>query len=80
MDIRTTLIDLAVKEFNCQRGALRDDLPIGELGLDSLAMIEFVFRIEELCGVRIENEQLDRLGTLSDLVRLVEAARRLPVR
>jgi acyl carrier protein len=73
MSTRAILTNLAVKEFQCKADELRDDLPIGQLGLDSLALIEFLFRIEEVFGVRIENEQVEDSMTLVDLVGLVDS-------
>lgn len=40
---------------------LRDDL-----GLDSLALAEAMFKIEDLFGIRVENEELAELRTLAD--------------
>lgn len=37
-----------------------------ELGLDSLALAEAMFKIEDLFAVRVENEELAQLQTLAD--------------
>ncbi len=72
MSTKDILVQVAVKEFQCKSDELRDDLPIGKLGLDSLALVEFLFRIEELFGIRIENDQVDDAMTLTQLVGLVD--------
>lgn len=45
----------------------RSDLLLrDELGLDSLALAEAMFKIEDLFGIRVENEELAELRTLAD--------------
>ena len=75
MDTRKTLLELAAREFKCDPDKLSTDTPIKELGIDSLAMLEFVFRVEEVFDIRIENEQAEKLVTLTDVVTLVEQLR-----
>jgi acyl carrier protein len=48
--------------------ALRDDL-----GLDSMATIELLFRIEEAFDLQIPDEDLHRLVTVADVIGYVEA-------
>lgn len=47
--------------------ALRDDL-----GLDSMATIELLFRIEEAFDLQIPDEDLHRLVTVGDVIAYVE--------
>ncbi len=49
------------------RHALRDDL-----GLDSMATIELLFRIEEAFDLQIPDEDLYRLVTVADVTAYVE--------
>ncbi|HJU05497.1 MAG TPA: acyl carrier protein [Nitrospiraceae bacterium] len=51
--------------------SLRDDL-----GLDSMATIELLFRIEEVFDIQIPDEDLQRLVTIADVIAYVEG--RLP--
>jgi acyl carrier protein len=47
--------------------APRSDLLLrDELGLDSLALAEAMFKIEDLFGIRVENVELAELRTLAD--------------
>ena len=48
---------------------LRDDL-----GLDSLAMIDLVVAAEDRFGMRVPDEEVDRLRTVGDLVDYIRAA------
>lgn len=47
--------------------SLRDDL-----GLDSMATIELLFRIEEAFDLQIPDEDLQKLSTVADVVAYVE--------
>ncbi len=54
------------------------DLPpsaqlVGDVGLDSFAMVELTFLLEELLGVKFPDEELRRLQTLGDLRAAVRA-------
>lgn len=51
--------------------ALQDDLR-KDLGLDSLTMIELLFKIEEAFDLEVPNEDLPLLVTVADVVRYVE--------
>lgn len=51
---------------------LPDDLR-KDLGLDSLAMIELLFKIEETFDLEIPNDDLSKITTVGDVVAYVEA-------
>lgn len=44
-----------------------------DLGLDSLALAEAMFKIEELFAMRVENTELSEIRTLADARRLLMA-------
>lgn len=75
MDTRQTLADIAVREFECDPAKLAEGTPISELGIDSLAFIEFIFRIEEVFGVRIDDTQAEQLKTITQMADLVDELR-----
>jgi acyl carrier protein len=50
---------------------LHDDLR-KDLGLDSLAMIELLFKIEETFDLEIPNEDLSNIATVGDVIGYVE--------
>jgi acyl carrier protein len=50
----------------------QDDLR-KDLGLDSLAMIELLFKIEEAFDLEIPNDDLSKITTVGDVVAYVEA-------
>lgn len=75
MDTRQTLIDLAVKEFNCDPQNISESASIKSLGIDSLGLLEFIFRVEEVFSIRIDNDAAEKLQTLSDIASLVDELR-----
>lgn len=77
MDTRQTLANLAIQEFHCDPEKISEDAPIKDLGIDSLGLLEFIFRIEEVFAIRISNEDAEKLTTLSDIANLVDRLRAL---
>lgn len=75
MDIKATLIEIATREFQCPPEKMAPETPIHDMGIDSLGLMEFVFRIEETFGIDIGDEQFEKLRTLGDMVGLVESLR-----
>lgn len=75
MNTSQTLVDIAVKEFHCDPGKIAEDASIQDLGIDSLGLLELIFRIEEVFGIRIENADAQQIQTLSDIANLVDRLR-----
>lgn len=75
MDTRKILAELAVKEFNCDPEKISPDTPIKDLGIDSIAMLEFIFRIEDVFGIQVDNDQAAKLNTIADIAGLIEQLR-----
>src|SRR5436190_622445 len=67
--IRTALAEHLKRDVSKVR--LQDDLR-KDLGLDSLAMIELLFRIEEVFDLEIPNDDLSQITTVGDVVVYVE--------
>ena len=66
-----------VEKFNVAAGQVTPETTLEQLGLDSLALMEFVFAMEDRFEVRIPEEQLDprQAGiTLGHLARLLDDA------
>lgn len=75
MDTRRILSELAVQEFNCDPEKLTPATPIKDLGIDSIAMLEFIFRIEEVFDIHVDNDQAEKLNTIDDIANLIEQLR-----
>ena len=67
--IRTALAEHLKRDVSKVR--LQDDLR-KDLGLDSLAMIELLFKIEEAFDLEIPNDDLSQITTVGDVVVYVE--------
>ena len=73
-----------VDQFNVDAAAVRPDSALDQLGLDSLALMEFVFAAEDRFDVRIPEERLDprqagvTLEQLADLLDQAMAAKARP--
>ncbi|MCA9719194.1 MAG: acyl carrier protein [Myxococcales bacterium] len=44
-----------------------------DLGADSLAIVELVLALEEKFGVKIPDEEVDRIRTVGDAIKYIEA-------
>ena len=66
-----------VEQFQVEAGTVRPQVALDQLGLDSLALMEFVFAVEDRFAVRIPEDRLDprQAGvTLEQLARLLDEA------
>lgn len=75
MDTRQTLTDIAIAEFHCDPVKISENCSIKDLGIDSLGLLEFIFRIEEVFGIRIDNDEAEKLNSLADIANLVDNLR-----
>jgi acyl carrier protein len=74
MDTLERLKQLAARELAIDPGALDPAAPFDSLGIDSLALIDFMFKVEEEFGVRVSDEALRDIKTLGALERHVASA------
>ena len=66
-----------VEKFHIDAGIVQPQAALDQLGLDSLALMEFVFAVEDRFDVRIPEERLDprQAGvTLEQLATLLDEA------
>ncbi len=52
--------------------AYADDIPIGELGIDSLDFFEFIVHLDEVYGIKLHGIQLDNELTLNKLLAIIK--------
>ena len=55
-DVQTQLIELFAETFDIPRDKLTLDATLENLGLDSLAVIEFLFQTEDKFGIKIPDQ------------------------
>ena len=67
------LRDMIVDTLGCDEEKITMDAKLGDdLGIDSLDAVDLVMNIEEDYGVKIPDEELGNLLTVSDIIRAVE--------
>jgi acyl carrier protein len=72
-----TLTSVLIEQFQVDAGAVSPQATLDQLGLDSLALMEFVFAVEDRFDVRIPEDRLDprQAGvTLEHLAQLLDEA------
>ncbi len=69
--MNSDLIQLFVATFGIVPEKLQPDATLESLGLDSLAVIEFMFQIEDKFGIQIP-DQANPPRTLGEMVQLIE--------
>ena len=73
MQVRDKTLQLLVRHINeGSRETVCMDSRIDALELDSLAMFEIVFELEECFGVELDEVELAAMKTVRDLVESVE--------
>ena len=72
--LQDRLAALLVSDFGVPAGDVRPDVPFADLGLDSLALIEFTMVIKKETGAVLDDDALQPKSTLADVVGLIETA------
>lgn len=69
MQVQTALADYLKRKPDTitREHSLRDDL-----GLDSMAIIELLFRVEEIFNLQVPDEDIRKLATVGDVIAYVE--------
>jgi acyl carrier protein len=68
------LQDLIQEKYGIEPSALDPHASIRAAGLDSLALVEFLFAVEDRFGISLPDQQTD-LDTLADLATVVDGLR-----
>jgi acyl carrier protein len=67
-----TIATILERDFRVPADIIRPEVPLAELGLDSLALMEFVFAVEDAFHLRIPEDRLDLREAGITLQRLCE--------
>ena len=68
--MNTEVIQLFAQTFEINEDRLRPEATLESLGLDSLAVIEFLFQIEDKFGIQIP-DQASPPNTLGEMAQLI---------
>ena len=74
-----TIAGILKSDFKVEAAAIQPATTLTDLGLDSLALMEFVFAVEDAFHLRIPEERLDPREAGITLQRLCEVIDDLPV-
>jgi acyl carrier protein len=69
---KTELILNDIKE-NLKVKELKLDASLNDLGLDSLDVAEYLLNLEDKYKIEFSSEEMQKLETLGDLVKLIES-------
>ncbi len=67
------VVDAAVELLEVDAAQLADGVAFADLGLDSLVLVEYALRLEDVFDVEIPEEEVTELTTVGDLVDAVVA-------
>ena len=76
-----TLVNIFVEQFEVSPDKMTGETVLEDLGLDSLALMEFVFALEDAFKLRIPEDKLDPTQSgisLNQLTKIVEEALQTP--
>jgi acyl carrier protein len=65
--------DILVSKFALDRATLTPEAGLDRLGIDSLAVLELLFDIEDRFGLKIKEDTPDSLATLQDVVLYIDS-------
>lgn len=66
--------DIIVETLGCEAEQVTLEASLsGDLGADSLTAVELVMALEEASGVTIDDADVEKLKTVGDIVRYLEA-------
>jgi acyl carrier protein len=66
------LQDLLVKDHSLTREQLTPEAELSTLGIDSLALIELMFQVEDHFGISLPADKMPALATVGDVVTFID--------
>jgi acyl carrier protein len=70
-----TLQNILVEEFKRNPEQLRPEATLADLGIDSLDLVDLIFKIEDHFGLKIKDDVPRSLVTLADVVAYIDEQR-----
>jgi acyl carrier protein len=71
MQVLDRLKALAARELSIDSAVLDLQTPLTALHIDSLAFVDFMFKVEQEFGIRVPDERISSMRTIGDLERSV---------
>jgi acyl carrier protein len=73
MSTLDTLVDILSRDYSVAREQITPEATLETLGLDSLSVLELMFKIEDRYKVKITDDTPTDLLTVSDVVRYIDS-------
>jgi acyl carrier protein len=73
MNTLDTLVDILARDYCVAREQIQPEATLDTLGLDSLSVLELMFKIEDRYNVKITGDTPTDLRTVSDVVRYIDS-------
>lgn len=73
MDTLHTIRSLAATQFGGDADAIDIDVPVNQLGIDSLGLLEFLFELEDKFAVSIPPQSMPDIPTLREVAATVDS-------
>ena len=73
MNTLDTLVDILTRDYCVAREQIMPEATLETLGLDSLSVLELMFKIEDRYKVKITDDTPTDLLTVSDVVRYIDS-------
>ncbi len=72
-EIRKTITDVLIKDFDCPPDKLTDNAKLFEdLDLDSIDAVDLVVRLQSFVKKRVDPESFQQIRTLGDVIDSIE--------
>lgn len=72
MDTLVRIKQLAAKQFGVDADTIDENVPVTELGIDSLGFLEFMFELEDDFSFPIPQEAVEHVRTLRELATAID--------
>lgn len=72
MSTLETLQDILVRDYSLERGSLAPDTLLTTVGVDSLSLLELMFKLEDRFHVKIPGDIPTNLASINDVVAYID--------
>lgn len=67
-----TIKAVAARQFGRDLSTIDEDVPVDQLGVDSLGFLEFLFELEDVLGMPIPQESVQNVRTIRELATAID--------
>jgi acyl carrier protein len=72
MNTLETLVNVLVRDYGLERASIVPEAQLATVGLDSLSLLELMFKIEDNFNVKIREDTPTDFVTVGDVVRYID--------